>query len=169
MWSHEDTHPFLYIPINSSIRTHILHQAFVGVLAFALAQLSRRQRIRAHVRLQCAHAPSQFIRPAAYVSIRQHTSEYVSIRQHTSAYVSIRQHTSGDPRARAPPAFSVYATCRIRQHTSAYVSMRHLYVWGSARTCASSTRRRVLSSCDLPHTSAYVSIRQHTSAYVSIR
>ncbi len=27
--------------------------------------------------------------PAAYVSMRQHTSAYVSIRQHTSAYVSI--------------------------------------------------------------------------------
>ncbi len=27
--------------------------------------------------------------PAAYVSIRQHTSAYVSIRQHTSAHVSI--------------------------------------------------------------------------------
>jgi hypothetical protein len=33
--------------------------------------------------------------PAAYVSIRQHTSAYVSIRQRTSAYVSIRQHTPG--------------------------------------------------------------------------
>ncbi len=37
---------------------------------------------------------SSSIFPAAYVSIRQHTSAYVSIRQHTSAYVSIRQHTS---------------------------------------------------------------------------
>jgi len=32
--------------------------------------------------------------PAAYVSLRQHTSAYVSLRQNTSANVSIRQRTS---------------------------------------------------------------------------
>jgi hypothetical protein len=48
---------------------------------------------------------SAYERPAAYVSLRQHTPAYVSIRQHTSAYVSnIRQHTS--------------AYVSIRQHTS---------------------------------------------------
>jgi hypothetical protein len=122
----------------------------------------------------CGQLSATVLSNAAYVSIRQHTSEYVSIRdehmrptqchsaaecsirQHTSAYVSIRQHTSeyvtsmcGQLSATVLPKRSagLYTNATyvsIRQHTSAHVSMRQ-------------------------HTSAYVSIRQHTSAYISTR
>ena len=34
----------------------------------------------------CGASDAYAVPPAAYVSIRQYTSEYVSIRQHTSAY-----------------------------------------------------------------------------------
>ncbi len=52
------------------------------------------------------------IRPTAYVSIRQHTSEYVSIRQHTSAYELIRQHTSAYVSIAAASCFSgIQFTC----------------------------------------------------------
>jgi hypothetical protein len=48
--------------------------------------------------------------PAAYVSIRQHTSAYVSIRQHTSAHVSTRQHTSAKKKEEPPGVFEAQVT-----------------------------------------------------------
>jgi hypothetical protein len=77
--------------------------------------------------------------PAAYVSIRQHTSAYVSIRQHTPAYVSIRQHTSA------------YVRALQRGHRSRQAP-------GTQFTCFTSTKVQIRQ-----HTPAYVSIRQHTS------
>jgi hypothetical protein len=113
--------------------------------------------------------------PAAYFSIRQHTSAHVSIRQHAAAKkrgATRRLRGAGDLGGFAQsaaalvtlsPEMSAYVS--IRQHTSAYVSIRqHTAAYVSIHQ-QSAAGMVTLS----PEMSAHVSIRQHTSAYVSIR
>jgi hypothetical protein len=91
------------------IRQHTSAYAYVRMRQPTSACVSKRG---------APHASPWQAAPAAYASIRQHTSAY-AIRQHTSAYVSIRQNTSEYVSIRHPAAY-----VSIRQHKSAYVSIR---------------------------------------------
>ncbi len=131
-------------------------------------------------------------RSSAYVSIRQHTSAYVSIcqhtsayvskrhlqelsiRQHTSAYVSIRQHTSAYVSIRHLKELSGLETA-LHNHLHTLppplpvIPPRHpgpLSPVEDVRAVRLGQHAHCPHLC-LPHTSAYVSIRQHTAAQVT--
>jgi hypothetical protein len=57
-------------------------------LQHASVHVSIRQHTSAGGAVEEAEERVLTYEPAAYVSVRQHTSAYVSIRQHTSAYVA---------------------------------------------------------------------------------
>jgi hypothetical protein len=94
---------------------------------------------------------------------------YVSIpeRRHPLAaarLVSIREHASADTSGHTSAYVRGYlrGTALLEQHV--YHDFERLTAEGAKRLLRRHPQRHLL-----PHTSAYVSIRQHTSAYVSIR
>jgi hypothetical protein len=92
---------------------------------------------------------SAIIPVAAFISrgIRPHTSSFVSIRSQTSAYISIRSHTSANLLAHPTPRPLA---------ASLFLALVKLLSEGLQLLLCNRYKR-------LPHTSAYVSLRQHTS------